>query len=339
MDIYSYIPHEEYRRKWESFMILARRKEFIISVIILAIIVITALMYITNYTAPREFPKGEIVIIDEGLTLKDISYMLEEKRIIRSPLLFRSLVILMSAENSVQAGYYMFNEELDAYGVARRVINGEFDILPQKITIPEGTNVFEIAALLDDKLESFDTGLFIKLARAKEGYLFPDTYFFNPGTEPEKVMDIMEHTFWKKIDELKDKIEASDKSLSEIIIMASIIEREAYSSEERRVISGILWKRIEEGMPLQVDATFSHVNGKGSYDLTKDDLASTDSPYNTYTNLGLPPGPISNPGLDAIEAALEPEESPYYFYLHGRNGDIHYASTFETHKANRVYLD
>lgn len=339
MDMYSYLEHKGYQEKWNSFLMLARKKEFIISLGILSILLIIAWLYIANYSAPKEFPKGEIVIINDGSTLKEISHMLEDEHIIGSPFLFRSLVTLMSAENSVQAGYYMFNEEINVYEVARRVIDGKFDILPQKITIPEGTNVFEIAAILDDVLESFDTSEFIKIARAKEGYLFPDTYFFNPGTKPEQVIDIMEHTFWKKIDEVKEKIDASDKSLSEIIIMASIIEREAYSSEERRVISGILWKRIEEGMPLQVDAAFSHVNGKGSYDLTMDDLTSKDSPYNTYTNLGLPPGPISNPGLDAIEAALEPEDSSYYFYLHGKNGDIHYASTFENHKANRVYLD
>jgi len=120
--------------------------------------------------------------------------------------------------------------------------------------------------------------------------------------------------------------------------MASIIEKESLNGDERQIVSGILWKRISLGMPLQVDATFLYINGKASAELTKDDL-NIDSPYNTYRNKGLPPGPINNPGLDAIVAALYPKDSPYLYYLHDKKGKVHYAKTFNEHVANkRKYL-
>ena len=317
-----------------------KRRDVIVVIVIAALLLLVILLYIGTYTAPREFPRGEIVIVEDGASLEQVAQDLSDRGVIRSPLVFRSLVIMMSAENAVQAGHYMFNEKINVRGVALRIVNGEYDIPPQKITVPEGTNVYEIATLLDEEIDNFDVGEFLKIARDKEGYLFPDTYFFAPGTDAKQVVDIMEHTFWKRLDEVNDRLASSTKSTAEIIIMASIIEREAYNSDERRMISGILWKRIDDGMPLQVDATFSHVNGKNSFTLTLEDLTSTSSPYNTYTNLGLPPGPISNPGLDSIIAALEPEKSPYYFYLHGRDGEIRYAETFDGHKVNRKnYLD
>ena len=117
--------------------------------------------------------------------------------------------------------------------------------------------------------------------------------------------------------------------------MASIIEREAITPEARRIVSGILWKRIKMGMPLQVDATFAYVNGKNTYELTAEDL-HIDSKYNTYEYKGLPPGPICNPGLDSIIATIEPTATPYLYYLSEKNGTMHYAKTFEEHKMNKV---
>jgi UPF0755 protein len=116
--------------------------------------------------------------------------------------------------------------------------------------------------------------------------------------------------------------------------MASILEEEANNTEDRRIISGILWKRIEKGMALQVDAPFYYLFGKGSSQLTLSDLATT-SPYNTYVNKGLPSAPISNPGLDAIKAAINPKSTPYYFYLADRKGITHYATDHDGHVANR----
>ena len=127
----------------------------------------------------------------------------------------------------------------------------------------------------------------------------------------------------------------SDHSFSDIVIVASILEKEVKTSESRAIVSGILWKRLALGMPLQVDATLGYITGKTSAELTIDNL-NADSPYNTYRNKGLPPTPISNPGLLALDAALHPKSSPYLYYLSDNNGVIHYAVTFEEHKANKA---
>ncbi|MCR4306594.1 MAG: endolytic transglycosylase MltG, partial [Candidatus Yonathbacteria bacterium] len=133
---------------------------------------------------------------------------------------------------------------------------------------------------------------------------------------------------------LRSALEASGKTSGEVITMASIIEKEAITSTDKRLVSGILWKRIDIGMPLQVDAPFAYAIGKNTFQLTLDDLA-VDSPYNTYKNQGLPAGPIANPGMESILAALEPEKSSYLFYLSDRKSIIHYSATFEEHKRNK----
>ena len=121
--------------------------------------------------------------------------------------------------------------------------------------------------------------------------------------------------------------------------MASLIEKEADTAEDRRIVSGILWNRIDADMPLQVDAVFGYILDRSGYAPTGSDL-EIDSPYNTYENRGLPPGPIANPGLDALTAALHPAATEYFYYLTGRDGLMYYAETFEEHKRNReLYLD
>ena len=123
----------------------------------------------------------------------------------------------------------------------------------------------------------------------------------------------------------------------DVIIMASMLEKEARQLETRRVIAGILWKRLERGMPLQVDAVFGYILDRDTFSPSLNDL-SINSPYNTYTHTGLPPGPIGNPGLESLDAALHPVETPYWYYLTGADGTMHYARTFAEHVANRKYL-
>ncbi len=163
--------------------------------------------------------------------------------------------------------------------------------------------------------------------------MFPDTYTFFPWSTPETVVASLKTNFDKKIEPLQGDIEKSGRSLSDIIIMASIIEKEANGESDRALISGILWNRIDADIALQVDAPFLYLLGKESSELTKADLA-TKSLYNTYLHKGLPPTPINNPGLAAITAALHPEESKYFYYLHDSDGKIYYAKTFAEHKRN-----
>ncbi|TSC60995.1 MAG: UPF0755 protein, partial [Parcubacteria group bacterium Gr01-1014_107] len=209
-----------------------------------------------------------------------------------------------------------------------------FDLSPRKITIQEGLNVFEIAELLQNHLPKFDKQKFLNLAEDKEGYLFPDTYFFAPNVKAETVIETMENNFKKKISELRLILEDSGRTTEEIVSMASILETEAKTEESRRIISGILWKRLEMEIPLQVDVTFKYINGKNTYQLTREDL-KIDSPYNTYIYKGLPPGPISNPGLNALLAALEPKETEYLYFMSDKKGNFYYAVTFEEHVRNK----
>ncbi|MBI2024314.1 endolytic transglycosylase MltG [Candidatus Giovannonibacteria bacterium] len=203
-----------------------------------------------------------------------------------------------------------------------------------RVTIPEGYNVRQIAAALEDA-GLFSSEDFLAKAEIEEGFLFPDTYEFYKETTPTNVINKMKENFSDKVlSRIEKVLREKDKKLSEIIIMSSILEKEAALEKDWKIISGILWKRIDAKMPLQVDASLTYVTGKPSSDLTDGDLAM-DSPYNTYKNLGLPASAISNPGLGAIEAALNPEKTSYWFYLSDKEGEIHYAKTFEEHKLNK----
>jgi len=169
----------------------------------------------------------------------------------------------------------------------------------------------------------------------KEGYLFPDTYIFPAGATEEDVIKEMEENFAKRILPLQTQIRDFKRPLKDVLIMASLVEGEVRTTETRRQVSGILWKRLQLGMPLQVDAVFPYIIGKNTFEVTTDDL-KIDSPYNTYLYVGLPPGPINNPGLDAITAAITPTPSNFLYYLTDLAGQIHYAATHAEHLINRA---
>ena len=218
---------------------------------------------------------------------------------------------------------------------------GEFGLIPLRVTIPEGTSSYEIVKILEPDLPLFDGEEF--LAEIKkgnfEGYLFPDTYFFMPNTKSSDVILMMRENFARQINRYEADILKFQKPLSEVIIMAPIIEDEANGSlEAKRMVSGILWNRIRKNILLQVDAPFQYYNGKNSYTLTKDDLAQG-HPYNTYLNKGLPPTAITNPGIDSIRAAITPTPTSYLYLLSDKRGNMYYAENFEGHKKNReLYL-
>jgi len=172
-----------------------------------------------------------------------------------------------------------------------------------------------------------------------EGFLFPDTYLFLPNAKPSDVLAVFEENFNVKIKSIDDAIRAFKKPLKDIVIMASILEAEARTTETRRIIAGILWKRLSIGMPLQVDAPFQYIIGKNTFQLTTGDL-KFDSPYNTYLYKGLPPGAIGNPGLDAILATTYPQGNDYLYFLTTDDGVAIYGRNFEEHKANKArYLN
>ncbi len=310
------------------------------TVLIFICLIVLGFIYIFFHRPPKEFPLGEVVTIESGQSLQEITNSLYEKHIIYSPFFFRVHVIMQGGEKKVQAGDYLLDRAEGPADLAYRFVHGQFHLKTFKATIPEGWNIFQIGDYLEKTLLDFNKKEFLKLARSKEGYLFPDTYFISPTIKPEAVISLMQNNFNQKITSINWSTWQVDQfDLKKVIIMASILEEEARTTDSRRIVAGILWKRLSLGMPLQVDSTFSYINGKGTYDLTLDDL-KIDSPYNTYLYKDLPPTPISNPGLDAINSAITPITTKYLYFLSNKSGKMYYAKTFEEHKRNKeLYLN
>ncbi len=291
--------------------------------------------YFTQFRAPRSFPPTAVIAVTNGKGLAEIAVELKEKNIIQSTFWFNNFIIFLKQEKQIVGGDYYFDRPLNVYQVAKRLASGSFNIEQVKTTIPEGSSVFDISDIMLKNYPEFKASEFILAAKAKEGYLFPDTYKFGANVNPEKVIEVMSTTFDKKIKDqaVAEAIADYGKPLEDIVIMASLLEGEARLTRTRQIVAGILWERIRLGMPLQVDASFRYVNGKTTEDLTLDDL-KIDSPYNTYLYKGLPPTPISNPGLDSILAAATPIDTDYLYFLTDDDGKMHYAETFEEHSAN-----
>lgn len=267
--------------------------------------------YYFFFSAPRNFPTGDVIRIEKGASLLGVSSLLKKENIIRSRVIFESFAIIFGGELHIVSADYLFEDKIPVWKVALRIVKGEHGTPPVSVTIPEGFDINQIADIFSKKLTNFKKDKFLSDAKNKEGYLFPDTYFFLNDANERDVIKSMSNNFNKKITLLDSDIILSGKTKEEIITMASIVEREAKGDVDRDVISGILWKRIKINMPLQVDA----------------------API-TYKMKGLPPGPIGNPGLEAIRATLYPKSSSYLYYLHDKNGIIHYARNFSEHNAN-----
>ena len=299
-----------------------------------AVFLIFFLIYFVFAAAPSNFPKGSDFTIEKGASISEVALMLKDSGYIKSSFAFKVLTYFSGGHQALQPGVYSAEKRDNVFRLANRATHGYVDFTPVKIVIPEGFTNKEIAERLKRSLFDFDVEKFLDLATRHEGYLFPDTYFFFPKTSPEEIVDRMRSNFDEQIKPFEDKIRDGKWSLDEIVTMASLVEKEARDYYVKRTIAGILWKRIDEGMPLQVDAAFEHFLGKTTFELTMEDLAH-DSPYNTYRYKGLPPGPIANPGLDSIKATLYYEISPYWFYLSDYTGETHFATTFEEHKVNK----
>lgn len=283
---------------------------------------------------PTDFPLQRTIEVQEGDNLSIVAYRLQQAHIVKSAEAFKLLVLALGSQQHISVGSYYFEAPLTSIEVALKFTGKSFGILQHKVTFPEGFTNDQIAARMTVQFPGFDSKTFLTLAKDEQGYLFPDTYGFDPNVAPQSVIDTLKRNYTEKVSPLEADFARSPRSATDIIIMASILEKEAANAQEMPTIAGILWKRIDRGIALQVDAPLALMLGKTSAQLTARDLASM-SAYNTYTHLGLPPAPIDNPGLDAITAALRPAASPYLYYLHDPQGNVHYASTFDEHKANK----
>jgi UPF0755 protein len=239
----------------------------------------------------------------------------------------------------IKAGQYFFNQPQSVLRVAYRTSYGIQDLTKIKITIPEGFDSKNITKLISKAIPNFASSTFYLLAKSEEGYLFPDTYYFYQNTTPDQAIQAMELNFNNQLQDILSSTKSfsvkNKVTMDNIVTMASIVEKEATSTIDRQIIAGILWKRIADKYPLQVDPPFYYILGKDSSQLTVDDLA-IDSPYNLYKNKGLPPTPIDNPGLDAIYATVNPTTTKYWYYLSDSKGMMHYAVTYNEHLANKA---
>jgi UPF0755 protein len=337
----------------------------IIGFVISALFIISGFLYVL-FVPTADFPVRKIFIIEKGSSLEHISQKLKSEEFIRSSFLLRSVIFFQGNSKTVRAGDYFFEEPVSLTGIASRISNGTSGIATIRVTVPEGYNFRDIGFLFEnigmfqaeelwevagfpgvDYLAISDLPLPVDFSSVSalvsgkpnsvglEGYLFPDTYFFSANDTIEDIVSKMLRNLEERISQdFRAEIAKQGKTFHQILTMASILEKETIKVEDKKTVAGILWKRLDGGVPLQVDAALTYIVGRTSLELTKVDL-DFDSRFNTYRYFGLPPGPIANPGLESIEAAIYPTRSPYWFYLSDRQGNIHYSSTFEEHKEKK----
>lgn len=306
--------------------------------VLIAILAPFMVLYITALRAPSEFPSGSIITVEHEQSLEKIALALVEEKVIRSAPAFELIVRILRGDRKLHAGDYLFRTPRNSWRIARAIIAGDYGIEPVRINVPAGATVEGMADIFEKRMIRFNRTLFVERALPYEGYLYPDTYFFLPTAREDIIINTLRETFDAKMTSLATDVEKFGKTIEDVVIMASLLEREESDYEDKRKIAGVLWKRLEINMPLQVDATFVYIIGKGSNQLTLEDL-EYDSPYNTYKNKGLPPGPIASPSIDSIRAAINPAKHDYLFYLADRNGTTHYSATYKEHlRKKRYYL-
>lgn len=274
------------------------------------------------------------VVIKEGSSVARIADKLKEEKIIGSPYLFKVYTKLTGQSGILQAGEFKLSRGMSSSDVLDVITDARANEI--SLTFVEGWTLAQMGKYLEEQnvvnLSEWDAAASHDL----EGYLFPDTYRFLKGVSADEIVARVRAEMEEKITaEMRSELERNGTSVHEMLTMASIIEKEVSSAEDRKKISDIFWKRMAIGMALQADSTVNYVTGKNSPAISYEDR-DVDSPYNTYKYKGLPPGPISNPGLSAISAAVYPTSNPYYFFLTDEDGNVWYAKTLDEHNANKA---
>lgn len=273
-------------------------------------------------------------VVKKGASLKSIAGNLENENLIRNEIWFIGYVFYKGWAAKLQAGQYILNPSLNVKQIVEKMVKGEAISQDVEITIPEGFTLKKIDARLAKAglIEAGELLMYPKL----EGYLFPDTYRFDVMSELRDIVYKMKGNFDKKLTHnLRGEIKRQGKTVEEIVIMASIIEKEVRTDKDSRFVSGIFWRRLENNYPLQSCATIAYILDEDKWRYSIRDT-ETDSPYNTYKNVGLPKGPICNPGLSAIRAAIDPQENNYNFFLSKPDGETVFSKTLEEHNMNKA---
>lgn len=340
---------------------------FLTPLILFAVVILLSFFSYALF-APLELPpKTTSVEIKKGAGVEEIAVLLEEKHLIRSRWLFLLWALASRDAQRMQEGSYQFSGNIGIPALMRRLAAGELSQNERAITVPEGWGIDDIGTYLEKQNIVTKTEFFKSVGVPRsfanqtasaqklrerfsflqelpvganfEGYFFPDTYRIFRDASAEEIATKMLANFERKIGlDLREEIHRQKRTLLEVITAASLVEREIPNEADRAVVSGILWKRLAIGMGLQVDATIIYITGKRSTKISSEELG-IDSPYNTYKYRGLPLGPIANPGLSAIRAAVFPKPSPYLYYLSSPDGKTIFSKTLEEHnEAKAKYL-
>lgn len=335
-------------------MIAQSNKKIVLLFLLIAIIILAGIYVWKGIYLPIDKNSKERIAfaIKKGEGTKEIATNLEKERLIRMATLFRIYTIYKGVSDKLQAGEYLLSPSMVIPEIAEKFVSG--DVIKETITIIEGWDLRDVAEYLAEK--GFVKNEFLELTKqdfsgeydfledkpkdlSLEGYIFPDTYKMKKGETLEDITNKTLQNFDKRLtQELRQEIKNQNKKIFEIVTMASMIEKEVKTPEDKKIVSGILWKRLENSIPLQVDATISYITGRKG-DSVSIEETKIDSPYNTYKYKGLPLGPISNPGLESIIASIYPENSDYWYYLSTPEGKTIFSKTLEEHNiAKAKYL-
>ncbi|NLL41871.1 MAG: endolytic transglycosylase MltG [Firmicutes bacterium] len=317
------------------------------------IITLTAVVNMANRPLSDD-PEAltKVVRIPQGMHARDIINLLHTEGIIADPDLFRLVVWLERAEQSLQAGSYLLSPHMAPLEIIEHLRSGR--VQTERVVIPEGFEIKQIADVLGARGLA-DPERFAELASdaylvfgedlplhlpipSLEGYLYPDTYHFHEGQTEEDIIGQMVDRFIEVTDaEIVPLLEESELSLHEVVTLASIVEREIMVDHERAVVASVYLNRLAIDMPLQADPTVRYVTPEERPQVLYRDL-EIDSPYNTYRYRGLPPGPIASPGLASMLAVLEPAETDYFFFVSRRDGTHEFTRTYDEHLRARRTL-
>lgn len=330
-------------------------KKIIFGLIIFLIICFLGGVYFVynfNRSCQNSAGTGEIVLV-KGDGVNQISQKLYKEGFICNKLVFEIYVWLVGKENKFKAGRHYLPKNSSVREVVNLFTSGQSLRNELTIKILEGWTIDEIAEYLvkqkiikkEDFLNAakpssdfhFD---FLEEINSQnknlEGYLFPDTYRIYQTATAQDIIKKMITNFDQKLNgELREEIKKQDKSILQIVVMASILEKEARSDEDRAMIADIFWRRFKKGIGLQADSTVNYITGKKNPAINYED-AQIDSLYNTYKYRGLPPGPICNPGLSSIKAAIYPKANDYWYFLSTKDGKIIYSKNLEEHNLNKA---
>lgn len=312
-------------------------KKISIVLILLFLIFFGAFIWWTNGLSPvnQNDRTEQIFVVRKGKAMRDIIQDLKKKGLIKDPVVFFLLVKKLGIDGKIQAGDFRLSPSMTAEEIAENLTHGTLDIW---ITIPEGKRAEEVAQILQKDLPSYQESWKEQLKK-QEGYLFPDTYLVPKNADINTILSIMKNTFEKKFSQIPN-IEKSKLTKNEIVIIASLVEREAKFQKDRPLVASVILNRLKIDMPLQIDATVQYVLGFQKNektwwkrDLTRNDL-EIDSSFNTYQNTGLPPAPIANPGFDVLNGVVNAADTNYLYYISDKYGQNHYARTLQEHNAN-----